>query len=103
MVERVGLVGAGIMGAGIAEVAAKAGIDVVLRSRSQGAADDAIATLEKSLLKQVEKGKLDDGDRIAALARVHTVTELDGLRGCDLVIESVVEDLATKQELLAQL
>jgi 3-hydroxybutyryl-CoA dehydrogenase len=103
MVQRVGLVGAGIMGAGIAEVGAKAGFDVVLRSRSQASADDAVATLEKSLLKQVEKGKLEDADRLAALARVQTVTELDGLSACDLVIESVVEDLAVKKELLAEL
>jgi 3-hydroxybutyryl-CoA dehydrogenase len=91
------------MGAGIAEVAAKAGFDVALRSRTQAAADEAIATLEKSLIKQVEKGKLDDGARIAALARVHTVTDLRDLADSDLVLESVVENPAVKKEVLAAL
>jgi 3-hydroxybutyryl-CoA dehydrogenase len=60
MTKRVGIVGSGIMGSGIAEVAAKAGIEVVLRSRSQSTADAMVAGLEKSLAKQVERGKLDD-------------------------------------------
>ena len=61
-IERVGIVGSGIMGSGIAEVAAKAGHEVVLRSRKQDTADAMVAALEKSLTKQVERGKLDEED-----------------------------------------
>ena len=61
-VKRVGIVGSGIMGSGIAEVAAKAGHEVVLRSRQQATADAMVAALEKSLAKQVDQGKLDEAD-----------------------------------------
>lgn len=102
-IERVGIVGSGIMGAGIAEVAAKAGIEVVLRSRKQETADAMVAKLEKSLAKQVEKGRLEEADRDAALARVTATDDLQGLADCDLVIESVVEDLAVKTALFTEL
>ena len=102
-VQRFGIVGSGIMGAGVAEVAAKAGVDVVLRSRTQDAADAMVATLEKSLVKQIEKGKLDEDQRTAILGRVRTVTDLAGLAECELVLESIVEDMAVKKELLTEL
>ena len=102
-IEQFGIVGSGIMGAGVAEVAAKAGIDVVLRSRAQASADDMLATLDKSLLKQVEKGKLEDDTRLAALGHVRAVTDLAELASCDIVLESVVEDMAVKKELMAEL
>ena len=103
MTKRIGIVGSGIMGSGIAEVAAKAGTEVVLRSRSQTTADAMVAGLEKSLAKQVERGKLEDGDRTAALGRVSAVTDLGALSECDLVIESIVEDLPTKKHLFSEL
>jgi 3-hydroxybutyryl-CoA dehydrogenase len=103
MTKRVGIVGSGIMGAGIAEVAAKAGFEVLLRSRAQASADAMIAGLEKSLAKQVDKGKLEAAERDATLDRVRAVTDLGELADCDLVIESVVEDLATKQALFTDL
>ncbi len=102
-VKRVGVVGSGIMGAGVAEVAAKAGFEVVVRSRAQGSADALVAGLEKSLGKQVEKGRLDDAERQAILARLSVTTDLGELADCDLVIESVVEDLATKRHLFNEL
>jgi 3-hydroxybutyryl-CoA dehydrogenase len=102
-VKRVGIVGSGIMGSGIAEVAAKSGFEVVLRSRQQETADATLAALEKSFARQVEKGKLEEGDKAAALSRVTATSSLDDLADCDLVIESVVEDLATKQELFREL
>ena len=67
-IERVGIIGSGIMGSGIAEVAAKAGHEVVLRSRSRPSADAMVTSLEKSLAKQVERGKLDDKDAKARSA-----------------------------------
>ena len=90
-ITRVGIVGSGIMGSGIAETAAVSGFEVVLRSRSQSTADATLAALEKSLNRQVEKGKRTEAERDEALA------------GCDLVIESVVEDLAVKKELFSDL
>ncbi len=102
-VKRVGIVGSGIMGSGVAEVAAKAGIDVVLRSRKQDSADAMVAGLEKSLGKQVEKGRLDDAERNAVLGRVRAVTDLGELTECDLVLESIVEELAPKLELFKEL
>ncbi|GIU90732.1 MAG: hypothetical protein KatS3mg010_1831 [Acidimicrobiia bacterium] len=102
-IKRVGIVGSGIMGSGIAEVAAKSGFEVVLRSRAQSSADAMVAGLEKSLAKQVERGKIGEADREATLARVRAVTDLGELAECDLVIESVVEDLETKKHLFTDL
>lgn len=102
-IKRVGIIGSGTMGSGIAEVAARAGFEVVLRSRSQSGCDGMIAGLEKSLGRQVDKGKLSEGDRDAALALVRTVTDLEELAECDLVLESVVEDLDIKKDLFGQL
>jgi 3-hydroxybutyryl-CoA dehydrogenase len=102
-IKRVGIVGSGIMGGGVAEVAAKAGCEVVLRSRKQESADAMVAGLEKSLAKQVDKGRLEDAERTAVLGRVRAVSDLSELAECDLVLESVVEALATKLELFAEL
>src|SRR5213082_771871 len=96
-IKRVGIVGSGIMGSGIAEVAAKAGFEVVLRSRAQATADAMVGGLEKSLAKQVERGKLEADDRDAVLGRVRAVADLGELNDCDLVLESIVEDLAAKK------
>jgi 3-hydroxybutyryl-CoA dehydrogenase len=102
-IKRVGVVGSGIMGAGIAETAARSGYEVVLRSRAQASADAMVAGMEKSFTKQIEKGKLSEAERDAALSRVSGVSDLGELSGCDLVIESVVEDLATKKHLFSEL
>jgi 3-hydroxybutyryl-CoA dehydrogenase len=102
-IKRVGIVGSGIMGSGIAEVAAKAGHEVVLRSRQQATAERMVSGLEKSLAKQVERGKLDEAESKATLSRVTATSELADLKDCDLVIESVVEDLATKKHLFNEL
>lgn len=102
-IEKVGIVGSGIMGSGIAEVAAKSGFEVVLRSRKQESADQMVAGLERSLAKQVDKGRLEEADRDAALARVTATSDLHGLSDCDLVVESVVEDLAVKKALFNEL
>src|SRR5436853_6291065 len=102
-IKRVGIVGSGIMGSGVAEVAAKAGIEVVLRSRAQSTADAVVAVLEKSLAKQVERGKLDEAERDAVLGRVRAVTDLGELADCHLVLESIVEDVGAKKQLFKQL
>jgi 3-hydroxybutyryl-CoA dehydrogenase len=102
-ISTLGIVGSGIMGSGIAEVAAKAGIDVVLRSRQQATADAMVTSLERSLAKQVERGKLEETQAKEIGARVSATDDLHALQGCDLVLESVVEDLAVKKELFTRL
>src|SRR5215218_2875576 len=102
-IKKVGIIGSGIMGAGIAEVAARSGHEVVLRSRQQDTADAMLASLEKSLGRQVEKGKLESEEKDATLARVTATSQMHSLAHCDLVIESVVEDLQVKQHLFAEL
>lgn len=102
-IKRFGIVGSGIMGSGIAEVAAKAGIEVVLRSRSRDTADAMVAGLGKSLARQVDKGRLEADERDAVVGRVRAVTNLSELADCDLVLESVVEDLDVKKALFAEL
>ncbi|MGH9064654.1 MAG: 3-hydroxyacyl-CoA dehydrogenase family protein [Acidimicrobiales bacterium] len=102
-VDRVGIVGSGIMGSGIAECAALAGHTIVLRSRQQATAEASVAALEKSLSRLVDKGKLAPEDRDAAVARVTATSDLHALADCDLVIESIVEDLEAKKHLFTEL
>jgi 3-hydroxybutyryl-CoA dehydrogenase len=91
------------MGSGIAETAAVNGFDVVLRSRSRSTADATLAAMEKSLNRQIEKGKLTEAERDKAMSRVSGTSDLGALKDVDLVIESVVEDLAVKKELFNEL
>jgi len=102
-VTKVGVVGSGIMGGGITEVAALAGHEVVLRSRAQATAEGTVATIERSLAKRVDKGTLSEEERKDALARITATSNLHELAECDLVIESVVEDLPTKRHLFSEL
>lgn len=102
-IKRIGIVGSGIMGSGIAEVAADSGIEVVLRSRGQSTADAMVAGLEKSLTRQVDKGKRTSDEREQILSRVTATTDLGRLADADLVVESVVEDLAIKKHLFSEL
>jgi 3-hydroxybutyryl-CoA dehydrogenase len=91
------------MGGGITEVAALSGHEVVLRSREQATADGTFAAIERSLDKRVAKGLLTLEERADALARIIPTSDLRRLAQCDLVIESVVEDLATKKHLFTEL
>jgi 3-hydroxybutyryl-CoA dehydrogenase len=102
-VDTLGIVGSGIMGSGVAEVAARAGMTVVLRSRKQETADAVVAALGRSLAKQVERGKLDESEAAAVNGRVSATADLEALADCDLVIESIVEDLETKKHLFSEL
>jgi len=102
-INSVGILGSGIMGSGIAEVTAKAGIEVILRSRKQETADAMVAGLDKSLSKQVDKGRLEPEQREQTLALVTATDHIGDLVDCDLIIESVVEDLEVKRALFAEL
>jgi 3-hydroxybutyryl-CoA dehydrogenase len=101
--KTVGILGSGIMGSGIAEVAAAAGATVIVRTRSQATADALLAGLEKSLAKQVEKEKRTKEDADAIRTRVSVTTSIGDLHDCDLVIESVVEDITVKRALFNEL
>lgn len=102
-IRTVGIVGSGIMGSGLAEVIAKGGMNVIVRSRQQATADAMVAGVAKGLDKQVEKGRLDSDNRDRILANITAVSDLSALKDCDLVIESVVEDLETKKALFREL
>jgi len=101
--ERVGVVGSGIMASGIAEVAAAHGHDVVLRARSQDAADSARTTVEASLARQVEKGRCTEEAAKETLTNLTFTADLADVSDVDVVIESVVEDLSVKKHLVAAL
>lgn len=102
-IKTVGILGSGIMGAGLVEVAARSGRSVVLRSRTQEGADAAIGKLSKGLDRQVDKGRLDADARSAILGRITATADLAALADCDLVVESVVEDLEIKKALFTEL
>ncbi|HYZ98088.1 MAG TPA: 3-hydroxybutyryl-CoA dehydrogenase [Acidimicrobiales bacterium] len=102
-IEKLGIVGSGIMGSGVAEVAARAGIAVVVRSRKQETADAMLAALEKSLARQVERGRLEEAEAGAVRGRVEACADLEALEDCDLVLESIVEDLDAKKQLFVEL
>src|ERR1700738_3947955 len=102
-IKRIGVVGSGVMGSGVAEVAAKSGFEVVLRSRSRDGADAMLAGLDASLARQVKKGRMEESDSADVRGRVTAVTAVDELAACELVLESIIEDLAVKQELFREL
>lgn len=99
--ERVGVVGCGLMGAGIAEVCARAGLEVVVIESSSAAVDSGRARLEQSLHRAAERGKIASADE--ALARIRVLQGLESLADRDLVVEAIVEDEATKVDLFSRL
>ncbi len=102
-INRVGVVGTGTMATGIVEVFAKAGFDVVFVGRGQDKVDAVSATIEKSLEKAIQRGKLEESDREATLARLTASTNLDDLADVDVVVEAVAEDLKVKTALFENL
>jgi 3-hydroxybutyryl-CoA dehydrogenase len=101
--DRIGVVGAGQMGAGIAHVAALAGRNVVLLDVSLDVVKKGLKTIEKNLGRQVEKGKVTAEARDAALARVIPATDVSAFSDSDLVVEAVVENEAVKKDLFGKL
>jgi 3-hydroxybutyryl-CoA dehydrogenase len=102
-IKTVGVIGAGLMGSGIAEVCALAGIPTVLVKATAGSPAKALDKIRASMDARVQKGKLDAAAATAALACLTVTSDLDAVVGCDLVIESIVEDLATKRALFESL
>jgi 3-hydroxybutyryl-CoA dehydrogenase len=102
-ITRVGVIGAGLMGSGIAEVTARAGLDVVVVEADAAAADAGRGRIEKSLGRGVDKGKLSADDRDAALSRLTFSTDLDACADRQLVIEAVAENEAVKLDVFGKL
>jgi 3-hydroxybutyryl-CoA dehydrogenase len=102
-ISRVGVLGAGLMGSGIAEVAAKAGYETVVRELSDELARRGLSRIESSMAKAVEKGKLGAPEREAARARLSATTRLGDVASCEIVIEAIVEDLELKKETFREL
>ncbi len=102
-IERVGIVGGGQMGSGIAQVAALAGSDVIVQEASAELADAALRRIEAALDRRVERGKLSEGDRDAALGRIRVTTDLGDFADRQLVIEAVTEDEELKREIFRRL
>ncbi len=100
---KVGVVGLGAMGAGIAQLCIEAGVDTIGREVTAELGEGARDRIGHFLTRKVEKGQLEQGARDDAVARLSLTTDLDDLAGCDLVIEAIVEELAPKRELFAEL
>ena len=98
-IKRVGVVGCGLMGHGIAQVAAQAGYDVVVREVDQETLDKGLGKIEKQLARAVEKGKAEQADAYGVRRRIQGTTDYGDLADCDLVIEAIVEDLDAKLEM----
>ena len=102
-IRKVGVLGCGLMGAGIAEVAARAGFDTVVREVSEEVVEKGLAKIRASLDKAVERGKLEAAERDKALARLRGVVDLGELAECDLIVEAIVENLDEKRKTFAVL
>jgi 3-hydroxybutyryl-CoA dehydrogenase len=102
-IRRVGVVGLGTMGAGIAQLAVEAGFETIGREVTEELGERARGRIEHFLTRKVEKGRMEEPDRDAAVGRLRLTTELADLADCDAVIEAVVEELPVKRELFAEL
>ena len=98
-IAKVGVLGAGLMGHGIAQICAQAGWEVTVREVDQDRLDAGIAKIEKQLARAVEKGKVEQADADAVRARIHPTLDYADLADCDLVIEAITEDLDAKLEM----
>lgn len=102
-IERVGVLGCGLMGAGIVEVCARAGLETVVREVDREALDRGLGRIERSLGGAVERGKLEADDKAATLDRISGTVAIEEFADCDLVIEAIVENLDAKCALFAEL
>ena len=101
--KTVAILGSGIMGAGIAQVAAQAGLSVILRDLQMGIVKDGLVTIEQNLDKMIKRGTLLPDDKPKILDRISITTDLTDVQNSDLVIEAVVENMAVKKQIFAEL
>src|SRR5262249_61997231 len=97
-IGKVGGLGAGLMGSGIAEVCARSGYDTVVREVTEDLAKKGLSRVEGSFSRAVEKGKLSAADRDAAWKRIASTTRLEDLADCDIILEAIVENLEVKKQ-----
>src|SRR5713226_1314244 len=102
-IEKVGVVGCGLMGSGIAQVAAQAGCQVMVREVTPELVEKGLKSIEKNLQRLVEKGTQSQADRDQVRERLRGTTKLEDLRDSDLVIEAIIEQLLAKKELFGAL
>ena len=102
-IQKVGVVGCGLMGAGIAQVAAAAGFQTVVREVSGEVVEKGLKNIDKNLARLVEKGALDEGKKREIRGRLKGTTTLEDLKDCDVVIEAIIEQLPAKRELFSAL
>jgi 3-hydroxybutyryl-CoA dehydrogenase len=102
-IKKVGVLGSGLMGSGIAEIAARAGYDTVVREVSSELVDKGLGKIRGSLAKAVEKGKLDAAAHDAAVARLSGTVDLGAMADCDVVVEAIVENLDEKRKTFSAL
>src|SRR5262249_20184753 len=102
-VERIGVIGAGQMGNGIAHVCALAGYEVTLEDLNEGQIDKALKTISRNLKRQQDRGVIKEAESKAAMARIKTASKLDDLRDCNLVIEAATENEQIKRKIFQDL
>ena len=102
-IEKLGVVGCGLMGSGIAQTAAQAGLQVTVQEVSTELIDKGFANIDKSLARLVQRGSLSTVERDAARKRLRPTTKLEDLRDCELIIEAITEQLAAKKEVFRAL
>jgi len=102
-IKKVGVVGCGIMGGGIAQVSAQAGYNVVASEINQELLDKGLSAIDKVLSRNVEKGRMTQEDKQATLSRIKGTTDMKGFATCDLVIEAVPENMDLKKKVFAEL
>jgi len=102
-IQKVGVVGCGLMGAGIAQVSAQAGFQTVVREVSNELVEKGLKGIEKNLARLVEKGTIPEQERDAVRGRLKGITSLDELKDCDVIVEAIIEKLPAKRELFSAL
>jgi 3-hydroxybutyryl-CoA dehydrogenase len=102
-IKKIGVCGCGLMGSGIAEVASKAGMTVVVREINDGLLEKGLGRIDKSLSRAVEKGKLDEAGKKAVLAKITGTTSLEDFKDCDLMCEAIIENINEKIKLYKDL
>jgi 3-hydroxybutyryl-CoA dehydrogenase len=102
-IKTVGVVGAGLMGSGIVENAARSGYQVIVREVNEGAVGSGQTRIERSMARALERGKLTEAERDEINGRISWTTDLEALSGCDIVIEAIIENLDQKKETFADL
>jgi 3-hydroxybutyryl-CoA dehydrogenase len=102
-IKKIGVLGAGTMGAGIVQVAAQSGLQVVLRDIQQGFVDNGLKGIDKNLKKMVDKGKMEAADKDAVMSRISGTIDIDALKDCELIIEAAVEVMEIKKSIFKEL